>query len=188
MAQSLIEIAKELTVALIQTGNILLKTCRRHSRRPTQPSQRSKRRKSRIPAPGARCPITTSGLAKKHHQTCNDLPGMRAILQAVVHPPSEAARARRPILPDKYGIPRSQPLAARETTARRRQVVQETRPWEKAPAYRKGHAGIAPASPAPEAEAVPDETEAASAAAPPQPKRQRKTTPKKTARKTRSEG
>ncbi len=88
----------------------------------------------------------------------------------------------------KYDIPRSQPLAARETTARRRQVVQETRPWEKAPTYRKGHAGEHPQSTAPEAEAVQDETEAARAAAPAQPKRQRKTTPKKTARKTRSEG
>jgi|SRR5688572_22666102 len=36
----------------------------------------------------------------------------------------------------KYGIPRTQPLAARATTERRRQVVQETRPWEKAPRYR----------------------------------------------------
>ena len=32
---------------------------------------------------------------------------------------------------DKYGIPRSQSLAARETTARRKQIVQESRPWEK---------------------------------------------------------
>ena len=79
----------------------------------------------------------------------------------------------------KYGIPRSQPLAARETTARRRQVVQEIRPWEKAPTFRKGYAGEHPQS---------TETEAARAAAPTQPKRQRKTTPKKkTVRKKRSE-
>ena len=32
---------------------------------------------------------------------------------------------------DKYGIPRTQPLAARETTALRRQLVQQIRPWEK---------------------------------------------------------
>lgn len=37
----------------------------------------------------------------------------------------------------KYGIPRTQPLAARATTARRRQIVLETRPWETAPAYVK---------------------------------------------------
>jgi len=39
---------------------------------------------------------------------------------------------------EKYGIPRTQPLAARATTARRREVVQETRPWETAPSYVKG--------------------------------------------------
>jgi hypothetical protein len=71
---------------------------------------------------------------------------------------------------------------------RRRQIVQEARPWEKAPTYRKGHAGENPKSTEPEAEAVQEETEEASAATPTQPKRQRKTSPKKTARKTRSEG
>ncbi len=35
----------------------------------------------------------------------------------------------------KYGIPKNVPLAAKATTARRRQVVQETRPWEKTPRY-----------------------------------------------------
>jgi predicted transcriptional regulator len=37
----------------------------------------------------------------------------------------------------KYGIPRTQPLAARATTARRREIVQQSRPWETAPAYVK---------------------------------------------------
>jgi predicted transcriptional regulator len=35
----------------------------------------------------------------------------------------------------KYGIPRTQSLAARDTTARRRQVVQAIRPWEKTRKY-----------------------------------------------------
>jgi hypothetical protein len=37
----------------------------------------------------------------------------------------------------KYGIPHSQPLAARATVAKRRQIAAEVRPWEKAPAYMK---------------------------------------------------
>jgi hypothetical protein len=86
----------------------------------------------------------------------------------------------------KYGIPRTQPLSARSTTDRRRQVAQEIRPWEKAPTYRKGQARNGHRTPEPEAETVPDETNASSAEAPEQPKRQRKTSPKKTARKTRS--
>jgi predicted transcriptional regulator len=38
---------------------------------------------------------------------------------------------------EKYGIPRTQPLAAKDTTAIRKKIVQETKPWEKAPAYVK---------------------------------------------------
>ena len=37
----------------------------------------------------------------------------------------------------KYGIPRTQPLAAKETTAIRKQIVQKSRPWEKAPTFLK---------------------------------------------------
>jgi len=36
---------------------------------------------------------------------------------------------------EKYGIPRTQSLAARATTARRKQIVQQSRPWEKTPRY-----------------------------------------------------
>jgi predicted transcriptional regulator len=49
----------------------------------------------------------------------------------------------------KYGIPRSQPLAAKATTALRQQVVQETRPWEKAPRFvqaQRAKAGTATAA------------------------------------------
>jgi predicted transcriptional regulator len=37
----------------------------------------------------------------------------------------------------QYGIPRSQPLSARSVTAIREQIVQRSRPWEKAPTYLK---------------------------------------------------
>ena len=86
----------------------------------------------------------------------------------------------------KYAIPPTQPLAARSTTERRRQVVQETRPWEKTSTYRKGHGRNGPAASEPEAEAAPEETKGSSAEAPAQPKRQRKTSSKKTARQTSS--
>ena len=35
----------------------------------------------------------------------------------------------------KYGIPRTQPLSAKETTAIRKEIVQRSRPWEKAPMF-----------------------------------------------------
>jgi len=37
----------------------------------------------------------------------------------------------------KYGIPRAQSLAAKEITSRRKEVVQRSRPWEKAPTFIK---------------------------------------------------
>jgi predicted transcriptional regulator len=40
----------------------------------------------------------------------------------------------------KYGIPRTQPLAATAFTARRKRLIQQQRPWEKAPAYRQAQA------------------------------------------------
>jgi sRNA-binding protein len=54
----------------------------------------------------------------------------------------------------KHGIPSSEPLAARATTERRRQVVRETRPWEKASMDRKGQGGKGHSSPEPNAEAI----------------------------------
>jgi predicted transcriptional regulator len=37
----------------------------------------------------------------------------------------------------KYSIPRTQPLSAKDTTAMRKKIVQQSRPWEKAPTYQK---------------------------------------------------
>jgi predicted transcriptional regulator len=39
----------------------------------------------------------------------------------------------------RFGIPRTQALSAKETTAMRRHIVQQSRPWEKAPTYLKAH-------------------------------------------------
>jgi predicted transcriptional regulator len=37
----------------------------------------------------------------------------------------------------KYRIPRTQPLAAKATTSRRKEIVQQSKPWEKAPTFLK---------------------------------------------------
>ena len=37
----------------------------------------------------------------------------------------------------RFGIPRTQPLSSKETTAMRKMIVQRSRPWEKAPTYIK---------------------------------------------------
>jgi predicted transcriptional regulator len=45
----------------------------------------------------------------------------------------------------KYGIPPRQPLSARTVTAIRKQIVQQSRPWEKAPTYLKAQEKVAQA-------------------------------------------
>ena len=37
----------------------------------------------------------------------------------------------------KHGMPRTQPLAAKETTLKRKEITQRLRPWEKAPTFLK---------------------------------------------------
>ena len=51
----------------------------------------------------------------------------------------------------RFGIPANQPLSAKATTALRRQVVNETRPWEKAPTFKKSQEADAPPEPPPAA-------------------------------------
>jgi predicted transcriptional regulator len=48
----------------------------------------------------------------------------------------------------RFGIPRTQALSAKETTAMRRHIVQQSRPWEKAPTYLKAHEPPPPSTPA----------------------------------------
>src|SRR5882724_1688933 len=45
----------------------------------------------------------------------------------------------------KYGMPPRQPLSARAVTALRKQIVQRSRPWEKATTYLKAHEQVAQA-------------------------------------------
>ena len=41
----------------------------------------------------------------------------------------------------KYGIPKTQSLASKATTARRKEIVEESRPWEKTATYQKAQGG-----------------------------------------------
>jgi predicted transcriptional regulator len=60
----------------------------------------------------------------------------------------------------KYGIPRKQPLSAKNTTAIRKHIVQQNRPWEKAPRYVQAHTAVAqPAMPPPKKHPAPDHVE-----------------------------
>jgi predicted transcriptional regulator len=188
MAQTLLEMTKDLTRSLVETGMLSAEDVP-DSLQKTHATLTALKAQEEIGT--TTVPVSQTLLVDwrksitKHAVTCLDC-GHAFKQLSIRHLRQHGLDARS--YRTKYGIPQSQPLAARETTTRRRQIVRETRPWEKAPRYRKGQAQEGSEESGPEAEAVPEETEAPSAQAPAQPKRQRKTTPKKTARKTRSEG
>jgi predicted transcriptional regulator len=129
MPQSLIELAQELTLALIQTGNLLPEAVQETLQKThTTLTALKAHEESGVPAPGVPRPSPPGDGRQsitKYAITC--LECRHAFKQlSIRHLRTHGLDTRS--YRTKYGIPRSQPLAARETTARRRQVVQETRP------------------------------------------------------------
>jgi predicted transcriptional regulator len=189
MEQSIVELATELTMALIQKGNIspenihdtLQQTYATLASLKVQEETGSSTTMPIVASP----PPPWRKSIMKHTVSCLEC-GQTFKQLSIRHLGIHGLDSRSYRI--KYGIPRTQALAARSTTERRRQVVQQSRPWEKAPAFLKGQAHDGTASPEIEAEALPEEAEETSAAAPAQQKRQRKTSPKKTARKKSSQG
>jgi predicted transcriptional regulator len=188
MAQSIVELAKELTLALIQRGNISSENMQDtlQSTYATLATLKAQEESGTSPimSVAESSPVDWRKSITRQTITCLECGQMwKQLTNRHLRTHGLDTRSYR----TKYGIPRTQPLTARATTERRRQIVQETRPWEKAPWYRQGQGRNGHAAPEPKAEVLPEEAEEPRAAAPAQPKRQRKTTPKKTARKTRSD-
>jgi predicted transcriptional regulator len=137
MPQSILEIAKELTLALIEAGNIppddlqdtLQKTYATLTALKAQeaagtpipvfdaPPVHWPQSITKYAVVCLACGQTFKQLSRRHLQE-HGLDG----------------RSYR----EKYGIPRTQPLSARATAALRRRIAAEVRPWEKSPTYRKG--------------------------------------------------
>ena len=188
MAPSLLEIAKDLTRTLVETGRLSAEDMQdmlqsTYATLATLKAQEASGTSTTMPLAEA-SPVDWRKSITRHAVSClacGETFKQLSIRHLGMH--GLDPRSYR----TKYGIPRTQPLAARATTERRRQVAQETRPWEKAPRYRQGQARNGHPSPEPAAEVLPEEAEKPRAAAPAQPKRQRKMTPKKTTRQTRSE-
>jgi predicted transcriptional regulator len=184
MAQTLLEMTKDLTRSLVETGMLsaedvpdaLQKT---YATLTALKAQEEIGTTSTVSVAQS-APVDWRKSITKHAVTC--LVCGHAFKQLTIrHLRQHGLDARS--YRTKYGIPGTQPLAARETTVRRRQIVRETRPWEKTATFRRAKMQDGSEASEPTADTVSEETEA-----PAQPKRQRKTTPKKqTARKKRSE-
>ena len=189
MTQTLLEMAKDLTRSLVETGRLSAEDMQdvlqqTHTILSVLKGQEDPGALTALPVADS-SPVHWRKSIRKHAITCLEC-GLSFKQLSIRHLRTHGLDSR--LYRVKYGIPRSQPLAARETTARRRQIVQEARPWEKAPTFIKGQTQNSHRTPELGAETVPEETNASSAAGPAQPKRQRKTSSKKTARKTRSKG
>jgi predicted transcriptional regulator len=187
MAQTLLEMTKDLTRSLVETGMLsaedVQETLQKTHTTLTALKAHEEIGTTSTVSVAQSAPVDWRESITKHAVTCLDC-GHAFKQLSIRHLRQHGLDARS--YRTKYDMPRSQPLAARESTERRRQIVRETRPWEKSPQFIQAHARHGPVPPEPEA--LPEETEAPSAEASAQPKRQRKTSPKKTARRTRSEG
>lgn len=146
MAQTVLEMAKELTMAQISAGQVTPEDMQGVLQQTYDSLMELKVHEETGAAPSAQASMVPSNWRKsitKHAITCLECGQsfkQLSIRHLRLH--DTDARAYR----DKYGIPRTQSLAAKETTARRRQVVQESRPWEKTPRYMKAQKGKAAAA------------------------------------------
>lgn len=182
MAQTLLEMAKDLTRTLVEAGHLAaedmphtlqstyttLATLKVQEEAGTSPSMPS----------AEPTPVDWRKSITRHAVTClvcGDTFKQLSIRHLSMH--GLDTRSYR----TQYGIPRTQPLSARATTQRRRQVAQTLRPWERTSTYRKGQTRHGTALPEPKAEILPEATEAPHPVTSAQPKRQRQTTLRKNA-------
>jgi predicted transcriptional regulator len=135
MPQSAIEIAKELTMALIETGNVLPADMQDTLQKTyTTLAALKVQEETGSDALKTQEPVDWRQSITRHAITCLECGAtLKQLTPRHLRRHGLNARTYR----RKFGIPRTQPLSARATSARRRRVAAETKPWERAPAYMK---------------------------------------------------
>jgi predicted transcriptional regulator len=184
-----VELAKELTLALIETGNVapddMQETLQKTYTTLTALKMQEETGSATAVPVADSSSVNWRKSISKHAVTCLEC-GQAFKQLTIRHLGIHGLDGRSYRM--KYAIPNTQPLAARALTERRRQVVQEIRPWEKTPTYRKGQARDGyPSRDSDDADAVRGQIEELTVEATTQPKRRRKTTQKKTVSKKRLE-
>ena len=140
MPQSLLEMAKDLVLAQIEAHRLSpedMQTALQHTYSSllalkTQEDSEGSVVVAIPETPAA--PVHWRKSTAKHHVICLAC-GASFKQLSVRHLREHALDARSYRV--QYGIPRNQPLSARSVTAMRKQIVQTTRPWEKAPTFLK---------------------------------------------------
>ena len=139
MPQSVLEMTRDLVLAQIQSGTLLPEDMQEALGRIHQNMLALKsREESNFPVsvPGtAGAPIDWRTSITQHAIICLECrQSFRQLNGRHLREHGLDTRSYR----DKYGIPHSQSLAARDTAAKRRQIVAAVKPWEKSPTYMKG--------------------------------------------------
>ena len=182
MAPSILELAKELTLALVKTGNVSFEDLQDTLQKTyTTLIALKVQEEPGATAPGLAAKITAVDWRKSIRKQAITCLECCQVFKQLSRRHLSMHGLDSISYRTKYGIPRTQPLSARSITERRRQVAQETRPWEKAPHVLQAREHDGHTSPEPDAEAVSETAEEIVVSTPVQPKRQRTTTPKKKA-------
>jgi predicted transcriptional regulator len=149
MPQSVLEMTKELVLAEIQAGGLLPEdmhdtTCRVfESLMALKSREESESFMSASAADAPHAPADWRQSITRHVVTCLEC-GQTFKQLSVRHLRQHNLDGRS--YRAKYGIPGTQPLAAKETLTKQRQIAAEVKPWEKSPAYIKAQGAKAPAA------------------------------------------
>lgn len=148
MAQSILEMAKDLVMAMIQAGTLSVEDMHKELQKTYAILLELKTKEEAAISGGlpATPVVVTSDTGngqqkiewkksiRKHTIECLEC-GATFKQLSVRHLKEHDLDARSYRV--KYGIPRTHPLSAKDTTAVRKKIAQKSRPWEKAPTYMK---------------------------------------------------
>ena len=137
MPQELLEMAKELVMAMIQTHQISLDDMQKELQKTYASLAALKDKEGGTDASGDGTYLTATDWKKSIKKNSVECLVCGQVFKQI----SARHLSHHDLDPrsyrERFGIPMSQPLSAKATTAARRAVVQQIRPWEKAPTYIK---------------------------------------------------
>ncbi len=140
MPQSVLEMAKDLVTAQITAGQMppdTMQEALRQTYTSLMALQAQEETGTISPIQGAeaaRAPVDWRKSITKHAVTCLECGATyKQLSKRHLQDHELDGRSYRV----KFGIPRTQPLAARAVTAVRRKITQQVRPWEKTPRFLK---------------------------------------------------
>jgi len=154
MGEALIEMAKDLVMAMIRSNQISPDDMQKELQRTYSSllALQSREAGGEASGDGASSVVDWRKSIKKHSVAClvcGDTFKQLSARHLSMHDLDPKSYRQR------FGIPMSQPLSAKATTAKRREVVRTTRPWEKAPTYVKSQEQDATPEPEPQPAAAP---------------------------------